>query len=274
MSSLDDRAPRGSVLWAGDQIRRILRRDRTAESKIGAKAGLPRSSARQAPRPDVASPAGPTLADAARSIEALLVSERTQREQLAQASDNDPLATWPTTRPPLAAIQVRGQDRWGKGVWGDPRRHPDGTQYRHEGVDLVAVPGTPIYAPMDGYFAIGDPYGADKKKRGKVSSVRLHGADNKILRLFYVEPDARLRPGSYVKAGTYLGKSQDLQNLYGGITDHVHVQMESSPKKRIDPTSWVNHWQSVSAREAEQRAAKRERIELWERPLPSEHGRR
>lgn len=204
---------------------------------------------------------GPGLADASRAIEAQLLeeaayrAEAARRSQLAQAtpagpasSTPDPLAAWPDMRPTLPAMEIRSQDAYGEGRYGADR---DGGARLHEGVDIAATPGTPVFAPFGGTFMIGDPYGNNPQKRGKVQSVRVLAPTGQIVRMFYVQPDAGLTHGGQVEAGSLLGVSQSLQDpaLYPGITDHVHLQFEWPEHMTHDPTRKIEDWQRIIRRE-------------------------
>jgi hypothetical protein len=176
------------------------------------------------------------------------------------AQAEDPFASWPSTRPPLARIDSRGSDTHGDGHFGASR----GAGRSHMGVDLNAGPGSPVYAPIGGTVYVGDPYGNDPTRRGQVHSVRIEAPGGQTIRMFYVQPDGRLAAGTVVEPGAYLGVSESLQALYPGITDHVHVQVEersAGGRRMLNPWSLVNDWSQQSEADRQRRHRGSQRIE-------------
>jgi len=284
MSESRNKPPHGSIAWAAGRIRRMTERERTLNRLEEEELERLRASGWHPNVPAPALPAGGPLglADAAKAIAAQFAqgeacrAEARRRVAARQQGAGEPGAqagaktakpgistgTWANTRPPLSRIAVRGPDGYGSGAYGASR---DGGR-PHVGVDLVAAPGTPVYAPISGRFEVGDPYGHDPARRGRVQSVRVVAGNDRLVRMFYVQPDPRLRPGHRVEAGTFLGKSQSLQALYppkanGSVmTDHVHVQIEDSGGT-LDATPVVDEWRRRAMRKTEQRSRQLDRIE-------------
>ena len=114
--------------------------------------------------------------------------------------------------------EQRGHDAYGSGEFGASR---DGGGRRHEGVDYVSVAGQPVVAPISGYVTkIGYPYGNDPELRYvEISNPALKYS----ARAFYVAPT--VHEGDAVQIGDVIGKAESLQGRYGGITNHVHLEV-------------------------------------------------
>lgn len=113
--------------------------------------------------------------------------------------------------------QVMRRDALGNGAFGARRR-----AHTHQGLDLVARRGEPVYSPVDGTFVRrGKPYANDDR----FSLVVLNGEGLEV-KLMYVAPKDGLRPGDPVKRGEVIGTAQAVSDKYGDdMTDHVHVEL-------------------------------------------------
>lgn len=115
----------------------------------------------------------------------------------------------------LKEMQPRGVDAFGSGDFGASRkaRLHEGRDYRARAGDLVISPG------LGRYIRPASPYSDDDHYSGVVLAF-----DEYEIKLFYVEPDRRLEQGQRIIKGQVLGKVQDLDEKYSGITNHVHVE--------------------------------------------------
>jgi hypothetical protein len=117
-------------------------------------------------------------------------------------------------------VIIRGQDQWGSGAFGASRGNRP-----HLGVDIVVDSNSQVYAPLDMEITrISRPYAS-----GSFSGVAFTHTARDIDfggRLWYFTP----RPGivgSFVRKGELIGVAQDLNDKYPGITNHLHLQLES-----------------------------------------------
>lgn len=127
------------------------------------------------------------------------------------------------------ANPVRGVDVYGSGAFGAPR---DGGRRTHHGVDLVAVAGEAVRAPIAGVITrIGPAYaGQDRLQFVEIANPTTHY----VARVLYVGP--LVRPGVMVAAGDFIGTAQSLAERYPrGITNHVHVELTGRLGNRLDP---------------------------------------
>lgn len=135
-------------------------------------------------------------------------------------------------RNPVAGGHLRRCDCWGEGHFGAPRG-----QRTHQGVDIVAIAGQPVGAPMHALVVrVAEPYDDDAILSGLL--LRGIGADAGIeAKLFYVAPDLALI-GQTVVPGQCIGIVQSLQARYPAITDHVHLEIWTGDL-RIDPVPLI-----------------------------------
>lgn len=124
----------------------------------------------------------------------------------------------------LTDLTIRKNDSWGSGAFGASRGGR-----KHNGVDLVVATGSAIKATFSGTVTkIGYPYGDDLSYR--YVQITNSGYD---LRIFYVDPCVSV--GDEVTPETVIGKSQDLNRRYNGITPHVHFEIKRNGEY-VDPT--------------------------------------
>ena len=90
----------------------------------------------------------------------------------------------------------------------------------HRGLDLVVVPGEPVFSLCNLKFErIAKP-----DRSGSYSGVMLK---NELIwiRMFYIEPDIDLI-GHDLYTGKVIGRAQDISKKYGGdMIPHIHVEM-------------------------------------------------
>lgn len=127
---------------------------------------------------------------------------------------------------------VRGRDKWGSGAF-EARR--DAGKRRHHGVDFVVAPGADVRAPIAGEVV---RFGPVYRDGSALTYVEIENAETKITaRVFYVDPSAKL--GERVAAGGVIGRAQDLEPRYPGITNHVHVELRDAENVLLDAAEHV-----------------------------------
>jgi murein DD-endopeptidase MepM/ murein hydrolase activator NlpD len=106
-------------------------------------------------------------------------------------------------------------------------------------VDIAVAPGTPIYAPEAGkIMSVNGRVYSDPNKAHK-RLVMLVSEDTGFYHyLMYVKASQGLKMGAKVKAGDLIGYAQGLQDLYPGITDHIHWEIRGT-EMRVDPILYL-----------------------------------
>lgn len=126
--------------------------------------------------------------------------------------------------------QVRGHDGFGFGFFGASR---DAGGRKHEGVDYVAATGQKVEAPMAGEVSkVGWAYAGDIYRYVEITNPVL----GYVARVFYVDPDVKV--GDVVSLGQPVGKAENLQRRYRGITEHVHLEILKGGV-HLDPASMI-----------------------------------
>ena len=158
--------------------------------------------------------------------------------QAAQAEPPQSKPQPPELLSPTPDQQTR-KDGHGEGAFGVSR---DKGKRKHNGIDLVAPPGTAITSPVDGTVVTPfDPYPNDPEKSGKLKAIRIETKDGHLVDVLYVDVDAaKLKRGTTINKGDPLGPAQDLSSVYpptdkGPMTNHVHLQIKKDGIY-IDPT--------------------------------------
>ena len=118
----------------------------------------------------------------------------------------------------------RGHDAYGDGGFHARR---DGGTRPHEGVDYDSRAGQQVVAPISGYVTrIGYAYPGDERFRYvEIANPALR----LTARVFYIDPAVAV--GDSVALGRPIGAAHSLQARYGGITDHVHLEIERAGRK-------------------------------------------
>ena len=115
---------------------------------------------------------------------------------------------------------IRGQDVHGEGYYGAPR----GSR-THNGVDMACCPDSLIKATRRGKVTkIGYPYNPEDAKKGFLRYVQVTDVDGFDHRYFYVRP--KVRVGDEVEVDGVIGKAQDMDQIYPGITPHIHYEVK------------------------------------------------
>lgn len=119
----------------------------------------------------------------------------------------------------LGRLPTRKTDKYGSGAYLAPRG-----DRLHQGVDLACYPGTHIMSLVEGTVTkIGYPYNPNTDK-GYLRYVEVTTDEDLQFRYFYVKPTVKV--GDRIEQGTVLGISQQLGEIYGGITEHVHLEVK------------------------------------------------
>jgi len=118
-------------------------------------------------------------------------------------------------------------DRLGDGHYGAGR-----TDHLHEGTDLEATPGEPVFSPVSGVIdALGYPYRDDRR----FELIRIEGGGF-VVDLMYVLPLEWVRPGERVRKGEQVGYAQAVSLRYGSaMLDHVHVEVRTLDGDLVNP---------------------------------------
>ncbi|MBI4968518.1 MAG: hypothetical protein HZC25_10415 [Rhodospirillales bacterium] len=140
----------------------------------------------------------------------------------------------PPMKSPVPDGQIRRKDGYGEGHFGARRTKSDGSDYHHQGVDIIVAPGKDIKSPVSGTVegAPFDPYGksGDKRKIGVYQGITIRTEDGHRVRVMYIDP--AVEAGDKVEAGaTKIGTAQDLAKVYPPkpngeqMTNHIHVDV-------------------------------------------------
>lgn len=142
-------------------------------------------------------------------------------------------------RPPLNHMRIR-KDKIGN-TFSAVRVKDDGSKYRHQGWDLEAPVGTPIYAIADGTIKVRDQGTVGYGKQ--IIHKFLHR--EQTLYAFYSHLSNSLRmDGDKVREGDLLGftgKTGNARTLKKKDEEHLHFEIRTSPLPggglagRIDP---------------------------------------
>ena len=110
----------------------------------------------------------------------------------------------------------RGCDSGGCGEFGASR---EGGKRRHNGFDILATPGNPVYAPRAGTITRHiDPYGDG----GSYGGVELK-TEAEVWKIMYMQP--AVQPGAKVIAGQMIGTAQDVSRKYASVKPHLHIEV-------------------------------------------------
>lgn len=123
---------------------------------------------------------------------------------------------------PTKILILRGDDPTGHGYYGAKRSwKADG---KHHGLDIVTVPGEPIYATNKGKARIGQVYADHKEGKELMQLIEVTGPEYKV-KLMYVEPC--ISQGSYVNQGELIGFAQNISAYHNSkdMINHIHAQV-------------------------------------------------
>ena len=128
-------------------------------------------------------------------------------------------------------IPMRVSDSWGQGHYGAPR-----SGRTHNGVDMAAPTGAEVYPVVAGIVTKHGWVSSDSKK-AHLRYIEVTDDNEQKHRYMYVEPIAKM--GNYVDQQHIIGKVQDLQPTYPGITNHIHYEIKLQDGSYIDPTPFI-----------------------------------
>ena len=131
-----------------------------------------------------------------------------------------------------AEPELRGFDAQGSGAYLAPRGNR-----KHNGIDFKCKAGDLIQSVCDCEVTkIGYPYNPSDEEKGHLRYVQVTDSNGVDVRYFYIEPMVRL--GDRVTAMDVLGRSQDLTEIYKGITQHFHFECKAKGDI-IDPNDYL-----------------------------------
>lgn len=109
-------------------------------------------------------------------------------------------------------------DPYGSGEYGASR---DGGERLHNGIDLIALPGVPVYSPFAGKITYKNKAYSDDSR---FDTLHITNTDGDIrVKLLYVK--SSLNEGDEVFSNQVVGSVQDLSPKYRGIKNHLHVEL-------------------------------------------------
>jgi len=122
----------------------------------------------------------------------------------------------------------RTSDAYGSGYYGAPRG-----DRLHTGLDMACLPGSLVCSYTHGEVTkLGYTYADDLSYR--YVEVSFDGAK---FRYFYIDPMVAV--GDDVSTGQVLGRSQDLDRRYPGITPHFHFEIIDNDGEYANPASII-----------------------------------
>ncbi len=118
---------------------------------------------------------------------------------------------------PTKDLILREADPGGGGWYGAKRG-----KRKHEGLDIVVVPGEEVFSPITGKFIrVGQVY-------EQTTKFKLIEIENDIYEatLMYMKPYV-FQKGELIKAGDPIGIAQDVASFWGGgMRPHLHLEIK------------------------------------------------
>lgn len=152
------------------------------------------------------------------------------------------------SKSPIPNPRIRN-DGAGSGHFGADRKRPDGTKYPHQGVDILAAPGTQVTSPADGEIKVTSTY-RDGRYGNEFKTIWITQEDGTSYGLGYVAPTDRngqpmVKDRDNVKAGDPIGTVQDRarKDPSGKMNNHIHVEIKDQAGKNISPVPTLKGWQ-------------------------------
>lgn len=141
----------------------------------------------------------------------------------------------PNFYPIIQPSQKMRNDSKGDGHFGASRG-----RRTHNGLDLIVVPGSAVYCPIEGYMKrVAFPYGAGKRNK-KWLGCAIEGMGlyrGYEVKIFYMDP---FLMGEDVYPNDIIGKAQAISKKYSSqMIDHLHVEVRYKGQL-IDPASLFN----------------------------------
>jgi len=139
-----------------------------------------------------------------------------------------------------AKYEIRGTDKHGSGAYGASR----GSR-THKGVDLITLKDEMIGSFCCGVVTkIGYPYNPIKHpNKGHFRYVQVTDVDGIAVRSFYLNPLVEV--GDLVEVGSIIGQSQDLLEVYEGMTQHIHVEIKKQGEF-LNPVEYLRNKQFIN----------------------------
>jgi|WetSurMetagenome_2_1015567.scaffolds.fasta_scaffold510558_2 hypothetical protein len=136
----------------------------------------------------------------------------------------------------IANFKIRGTDAFGSGAYGAARKKSNGTEYKHQGLDIVAESGATVKAPFDLTFVRkAYPYSGDTNYTGAV-----YNFDEGEIRIYYITP---IITEKNFKQGEVIGTAQNISAKYSTstqkLTNHIHIEIRDKKGNLIDPNTYV-----------------------------------
>ncbi len=122
---------------------------------------------------------------------------------------------------------------------GDGHFHASRTGHVHQGIDLEAKQGEPIFAPFNGTVTrIVKPYAAGAGAKSALSGFDFEGS-NQTVRIFYGKA---IQVGSSFSAGEVIGRVENVATYYGtSMLNHIHVELRDAKNAILDPTAFLEN---------------------------------
>tara|TARA_R110001632_G_scaffold89123_1_gene192266 strand:+ start:603 stop:3893 length:3291 start_codon:yes stop_codon:yes gene_type:complete len=135
-------------------------------------------------------------------------------------------------------FEIRGQDGQGNGNYGSSR---DNGGRIHAGVDLVAIPGDLVVAPITGKLIVGNRvYSSDREELVLVKVIGTGDYAGYTAKIFYVVGNGYLQ-NTIVDKGAVIGSVQNMSQYYpplGSMTNHIHYELRKNAKP-VNPTPFL-----------------------------------
>ena len=120
---------------------------------------------------------------------------------------------------------------------GDGHFHSHRTTHVHQGLDLVATTGEPIFAPFDGAIkGTVKPYPPSEGAKSNLNGFDFKGGEF-TMRVFYADTDY---VGRFCKEGEVIGFVSNVQKYYTpSMINHIHVELRDTTGEVLDPTDFL-----------------------------------
>ena len=128
-------------------------------------------------------------------------------------------------------LPPRQPDKWGQGHYGAPRGNR-----LHNGIDMNCPPEAQIFPSVAGTVTKHGWVSSNPKKQ-HLRYIEITDDNDQRHRYMYVEPIAKV--GEYVSPENVIGKAQNLESAYPGITNHIHYEIKLPDDSYIDPTPFA-----------------------------------
>jgi len=125
---------------------------------------------------------------------------------------------------------MRQSDKYGSGWYHAPRG-----DRKHNGIDVIAMPGAGVICPVEGTITkLGYTYADDLTYR----YVQVTDNNHYDWRFFYVAPKVIME--EIIPSGMVIGTVQDIGARYPGITPHYHLEIKNPMGEFSNPNKLIN----------------------------------